>query len=558
MISYPLSSAVRHPSSAIRRRPPAFLLSSFVFGLCLLLLPACTKRETDVEAGIRTQTLLIGNGVEPVSLDPHVTSSLNDACIFMALFEGLTALDEQTTRAVPAVAERWDVSPDGLVYTFQLRPSARWSNGDSVTASDFAFAFQRILKPEFGARYAYMLHPIKNAEAFNTGKIRDFSAVGVAAVDAHTLRLTLERPTPHLPALAAHMTWLPLHRPTLEKLRAVDNRTAPWARPGTLVGNGPFTLAEWRADVHVVVQKNPRYWDAARNRLERIVFLPTEKTEVEELNFRAGQTHVTFGLPTAKIAVYREREPARLRLEPLFDTFFLRFNVTKAPCDNQKVRRALALAIDRTGIVRAVFADSRRPAGHLTPPDCGGYNVRARVPTDFATARRLLAEAGFPAGRGLLEVEIQTNNTAERRRIAEVIQETWRRELGVRSTIASMEGRVSAQYQRTLDYSVAIGDWVADIADPVNFLEVYLGKGGNNWTGWSNPEYDRLIAEAARTLDPERRFEFFQQAEALLLEEAPIAPLFFGAQTYLIHPAVKGWVPAPLWVRRYQYVWLEK
>ena len=524
----------------------------------LLALAACTKRETDVEAGIRTQTLLVGNGGEPASLDPHLTKFLSEGCILMALFEGLTALDEQTTRPVPAVAERWDVTPDGLVYTFHLRSSARWSNGDPVTAADFAFAFQRILNPEFGAAYVYMLHPIKNAEAFNTGKIRDYSAVGVAAVDEHTLRITVERPTPHLPALAAHMTWLPLHRPTLEKLRAVDSRTAPWARAGTLVGNGPFTLAEWRADVHVVVRKNPLYWDASRNRLERIVFLPTEKTEVEELNFRAGQTHVTWGLPPAKITAYREREPARLRLDPLFDTFFLRFNVTKAPCDNQKVRRALALAINREGIMRAVFADSRRPAAHLTPPDCGGYTARAQMPTDPAAARLLLAEAGFPAGRGLPAVEILVTNGTEYSRIAEVIQETWRRDLGVGSTIATKELRTFFQSQQTLDYSVAIGDWVADFADPATFLEVFLGKGGNNWTGWANPEYDRLIAEAARTLNPERRFEFFQQAEALLLDEAPIMPLYFDTQAHLIHPAVKGWMPAPLFVRRYQYVWLEK
>jgi oligopeptide transport system substrate-binding protein len=174
----------------------------------LLALTACTKRETAVEAGIRTQTLLVGNFGEPGSLDPHVAVLMNDQRILMALCEGLTALDEQTMRPVPAVAERWDVSPDGLVYTFHLRSSARWSNGDPVTAADFAFAFQRILKPEFGAPYAYMLHPIKNAEAFSTGSIRDFSAVGVVAVDEHTLRLTLERPTPHLPALAAHSTWL--------------------------------------------------------------------------------------------------------------------------------------------------------------------------------------------------------------------------------------------------------------------------------------------------------------------------------------------------------------
>ena len=524
----------------------------------LLVLVGCGKRETAVEAGIRTNTLLVGNGGEPGSLDPHVAPSLSEACIFMALFEGLTAPDEQTMRPVPAVAERWDVSPDGLVYTFHLRSSARWSNGDPVTAADFAFAFQRNLNPKFGGQYSYMLHPIKNAEAFNRGKIRDFSAVGVAAVDEHTLRLTLEHPTPHLPALAAHFTWLPLHRPTLEKHHAVDNRTAPWARPGTLVGNGPFTLTEWRADVHVVVQKNPRYWDAPRNRLERIVFFPTEKTDVDENNFRAGQTHVTYGLPPAKIAVYREREPARLRLDPFSSSWYLRFNVTKAPFDNQKVRRALALAIDRAGIVRAVFADSRRPAEHLTPPDCGGYTARARMPTDLAAARRLLAEAGFPAGRGLPATEILVFNSTEFSRIAEVIQETWRRELGVGSTIATKEFRVNLQDQQTLNYGVAIGSWVADFADPATFLEIFLGKGGNNWTGWANPDYDRLIAEASQTADPARRFEFFQQAEALLLEEAPIAPLYFDTQAYLIHPAVKGWVPAPLWVRRYQYVGLEK
>jgi oligopeptide transport system substrate-binding protein len=523
----------------------------------LLALAGCGKRETDVEAGIRTQTLIVGNSAEPGSLDPHVPTSTPESNIFMALFEGLTALDEQTTRAVPAVAEHWDISSDGLVYTFHLRSSTRWSNGEPVTAADFVFAFQRILTPEFGAPYAYMLHPLKNAQAFNTGKIRDFSTVGAAAVDAHTLRLTLERPTPYLPALAAHFTWGPLHRPTLEKHRAVDDRAASWARPGTLVGNGPFILVEWRANVHVVVQKNPHYWDASRNRLKRIIFLPTEKAEVEEHDFRAGQTHVTFGLPTTKIASYREREPARLRLDPVSQSRFLNFNVTKAPLDNPKVRRALALAIDREGIVRAVFADSCRPAANLTPPDCGGYTARARMPTDFAAARRLLAEAGFPAGRGLPTFEIQALGNSSDLPVAEVIQQTWRRELGVGSTIATKEARVLFQATQALNHTVAFGNWFADFADPATYLELFLGKGGLNHTGWANPAYDRLIAEASRTLDPAQRFEFFQQAEALLLEEAPIAPLYFGAQTYLIHPAVKGWVPAPLVVRRYQYVWLE-
>ena len=521
----------------------------------LLVFAACTKRETDVEAGIRTKTLIVGNGREPGSLDPHLLYGSIERNIHGALFEGLTALDEQTMRAVPAVAERWDVSPDGLVYTFHLRSSARWSNGDPVTAPDFAFAFQRVLDPRLASPRASDRYSIKNAEAFNTGKIRDFSAVGVAAVNTHTLRLTLERPAPFLPALAAW--WHPLHRPTLEKCRAVDSPNAPWARPGALVGNGPFTLMEWRMDVHVIVQKNPHYWDAPRTRLERIVFLPIADPPVEERNFRAGQMHVTYELPPAKIAVYREREPARLRLDPRLGNVYLNFNVTRAPCDNQKVRRALALAIDRAGILRTVFSGSFRPAEHLTPPNCGGYTARARVPTDFATARRLLADAGFPAGRGWPGIEIEVSNRIENRSVAEVLQETWRRELGVASTIAIRESKVHYQNQQTLNYSVGLAGVDYGIPDPVDLLESFIGKDRNNWTGWANPEYDRLIGEAARTADPERRFEYFQLAEALLLEEAPIAPLYFDTWNYLIHPAVRGWVPAPV-SRRYQYVWLEK
>ena len=288
--------------------------------LALLLLPGCAKRETQAEAGIRTKTLLVGNGAEPASLDPHVVNLYYDQRILLALFEGLTAIDEKTARPVPAVAESWDVSPDGLVYTFHLRPNARWSNGDPVTAHDFAFAFQRILLPKFGATYCYMLWPIKNAEAFNTSKLADFSAVGVEAVDAVTLRLTLERPTPYLPALAAHTTWMPLHWATLEKFRAVDDRNAAWTRPGSLVGNGAFLLAEWRPNDRIIVTRNPYYWDNGHNRLERVEFFPTESSEVEERDFRAGQVHLTTSLPTAKIAGYHARDPARLRIDPLLCT----------------------------------------------------------------------------------------------------------------------------------------------------------------------------------------------------------------------------------------------
>lgn len=525
----------------------------------LLALTGCGKRETDVEAGIRTKTLLVSNGAEPASLDPQLVNLYLDTRILYALFEGLTAIDEKTTRPVPAAAERWDVSADGLVYTFYLRPTARWSNGDRLSARDFAFAFERNLLPKLGAPNAYTLWVIKNAEAFNAGKLRDFSTVGVEAVDSATLRLTVERPTPYLPALAASFAWFPVHRPTIEKFGPIDDRASAWTRPGNLVGNGPFTLAEWKPNDRIVVTRNPHYWDAERNRLDRIVFFPIESADVEERAFRAGQVHVINQLPMAKIAGYRVRDPAKLRIDPSLYTDNLGFNVERPPLDRVKVRRALSLAIDREAIVRTVFAGAYRPAASYVPPDCGGYTGRAQVPTDFAAARRLLVEAGFPDGNGLPEMAVLVGgNNSDNTKALEVIQESWRRELGVRIRIEAVELRTWLQYMQTHNYTITYTGWVADFADPANFLDVYVTKGSNNWTGWANPDYDRLIADSARTPEPAARFEFFQEAEALLLAEAPIAPLLFKAQTYLIHPAVKGWAPAAAGIRRFQFVSLER
>ena len=523
----------------------------------LLAGAGCARHERAVAAGLRTRTLIVGNGGEPASLDPQIAVALVDMNILTALFEGLTVLDERTAQPVPGVAERWEISPDGLVYTFHLRPGARWSDDTPVTAGDFVYSFHRILSPAFAAPYSYMLWPIKNAEAFNAGKVTDFSAVGVAAVDDRTLRIALERPTPYLLALAAHNTWMPVPRSVVERHGAADDRNSPWARSGRLVGNGPFTLTEWKPDVRVVVTKNPRYWNAALTRLEQVVFLPTDNPDAEERNFRAGQVHVTYGLPVTKIASYREQAPAQLRIDPLLANRYLSFNVKRPPLDNPKVRRALALAIDRAAFCRTALAASRQPAGRFTPPDCAGYTADASQPTDFAAARQLLSEAGFPGGRGLPVLELQFDPRFEQPKIAEAVQETWRRELGVNVTLAQVEAKIRIQNEQTLNYTLSFSGWVADFPDPATFLELFITGGGNNWTGWSQPAYDRLIAEAARTLDPAARFGLFRQAEALLLEEAPVAPLFFDAQIYLIHPAVRGWASAPLGLHLYQHVWLE-
>ena len=517
----------------------------------------CSKRETPAAEGIRTHTLLVGNQNEPATLDPHLIEAYTDMNIAVALFEGLTVLDEKTAQPVPGAAERWEVSPDGLVYTFHLRPGLRWSDGSPLTANDFAYSFRRILTPALGAAYAYVLWPIKHAQAFNAGKLANFSEVGVAVVDDTTLRLTLERPTPYLPALAALPAWAPVRRATVEQFGPPTDRAAAWTRPGNFVGNGPFVLAAWQPNARLTVAKNPHYHDAARNRLERVVFFPTEKADVEELNFRAGQVHLSFSLPAAKIPAYRRQSPERLRVDPLINTFYLNLNVTRPPLDNVRLRRALALAIDREAIARVVFNGSAQPARTLTAPDHSGYTPPARPGLDYAAARALLAEAGYPGGRGLPALPIQVLNDDKFPQVAATLQGMWQRELGVRITIEPYEQKTWIQNQQTLAHTLALMGWTADFADPITFLDLFRTGGGNNWTGWGSKDYDALLDQAANTADPATRFKILQQAETCLLEAAPIAPFVFNSRAYLIHPAVRNWEPAPLGFHRYQLVELK-
>lgn len=536
---------------------PSRLLPLAACALALTLLAACAKRETAVEEGIRTGTLLVGNQNEPATLDPNLIDAATDMNIAVALFEGLTVLDEATSHPLPGAAERWEISPDGLVYTFHLRPAGRWSNGEPVTAADFAYSFQRILTPALGSTYGYMLWPIRNAEAFNSGKLTDFSQVGVEVVEPLTLRLTLAHPTPYLLSLAAHNTWMPVPRATVEKFGRSDDRASQWTRPGNLVGNGPFQLVEWQANARVVVARNPHYWDNAHNHLERVIFFPIEKADTEELNFRAGQLHLTFSVPPSKIPVYQQKNPELLRLDPLLNLGYVNFNVTKPPFTNPKVRRALALAIDRSAISRSVFNGARLPAPAVTPPGCGDYAAPAGQPLDYTAARALLAEAGFPEGRGLPPLAMQVLNDDKTPKVAETIQAMWQRELGVHITIEPYEQKTWLQNQQTLSHTLGMMAWTADFADPITFLGIFTAGNGNNWTGWGSPAYDRLLNQAEHTADAPARYALLRQAETLLLNEAPVAPVNYGARTYLIHPAVKNWAPSPLGIHRYQLVELK-
>jgi len=537
---------------------PARQFATWGAALFLLSLGGCTPRETAVELATRSGTLLLGNAAEPADLDPHLATTLSDQVIINSLFEGLTVLDEASMRPLPAAAESWEGSPDGLTWTFRLRPDLRWSNGDPLTAADFIRAWQRALTPAIAADNAWYLFVLKNAAAYNSGKLADRSEeIGATAPDARTLVLTLEHPTPYLPALLSLPAWFPLHSGSLEKFGAYTQRGRPWTRPGQLIGNGPYMLAAWEPNARIVLEKNPQHRDAAHSQIQRIVFLPIENPDDEERAHRAGQIHATFTLPVTKISTWRKNAPAVLRIDPLLQSHFLRINTAAHPAlADASNRRALSRSIERELLARSVLQASRAPATSLVPP-IGDYKP-ASIPSDEAAPSASATprlDAGTSTERnflGLPNLELIVRNDALMPRVAEALQAMWKAQIGIDISITQLDQKTWIQRQQTGDYQLCLSAWTADYPDPLTFLELFQSDSPYNWTGWASSDYDSLLARAAHMSEPTTRLALLREAEALLLDEAPIAPLYFGAETRLVHPSVKNWTAAPLGFRRFQ------
>ena len=517
-------------------------LLTFTAALLLIVTSACKRPETRVVVGDRTQTIHIGNLSEPSDLDPHLVTSVTDSQIVICLMEGLTAMDPKEARPVPGVAERWENSEDKLTWTFHLRNNARWSNGDPVTARDFAYSYQRILSPGLASEYASLLYCLRGAEAFNTGKLTDFSQVGVRVIDDRTLALTLHTPVSYLPALVMHQAWHPVHQATIEKFGKMDQRGSRWTRPENYVGNGAFTLVAWEPNQVIRLAKSETYWDRDAVRLREVNFYPIEDRVTEEASFRAGQLHVSATLPSDKIETYKRKHPELLRQEPTLATYYLTYNTTKPPFDDARVRRALALVIDRAILCEKVLRGGRVPAYTLTPPGIAGYGAIPGFEEDVTEAKRILAEAGFKDGAGFPRIELLTAKGGSSQ-IPEALQQMWRTQLGIDIAIVQQEGRVFFDSLRTHDYQLSIAGWVGDYLDPSTFLELFRTGNGNNHTGWSSATYDTLLADALKAGDDKTRYPLYHQAEQLLMTEMPIGPLVYGRRNYLARPSVKGWEP---------------
>ncbi|MEH6467717.1 MAG: peptide ABC transporter substrate-binding protein, partial [Porticoccus sp.] len=498
-----------------------FLIATLL--LTPLLLSGCGSGESNVATGNRDGILHWGNGTDPQELDPHIVTGVPEHHILTALLEGLVLKDPATLEPIPGVAESWEVSNDGKTYTFLLRRNAQWSNGDPVTAHDFAWSWWRALQPALGNQYAYMLFPIKNAEAYLKQEIESFSQVGVKVLDDYTLEVELTNPTPYFLQLLDHYSMFPVHRATIEKFGAPDERGSLWTRPGNFVGNGPFLLTEWQLFKKVEVAKNPYYWDASTVKLNGIRFYPTENVTTEERMFRSNQLHHTASIPIDKVATYRKKHPELLNTHPYLGNYFYRINTKLPHLSDKRVRQALAMSINGKQIVEQVTKGGEVPAYTFTPPDTLGYTANSAFEFNPVKARQLLAEAGYPNGEGFPVTELLYNTSEGHRKIAVAIQQMWNQYLGVNIILNNQDWKVYLNSVDSGDYAIARAGWIGDYVDPNTFLDMWITDGGNNRTGWSNPRYDELILKLAPTAsDRETRYKMMREAEALLLEDMPV------------------------------------
>ncbi len=531
-----------------------------VAGLAVALLGGC-RHGTRVESGNHEGIVSIANDAEPPDLDPNTNIDGSTEYILNTLFEGLVALSNDGHTVLPGVAERWDVSADGLVYTFHLRPEARWSNGAALTSDDFLFSFQRVFDPLLACEQSSFGFAIQGAEAYALGRNKDISTLGLSAPDPHTFVVRLAHPSPYLiSVLAKGSPFLPVYRPLLEKFAGVHRRGSPWTREGNLVGNGPFLLTRWTPNQTIEVRRNPLYWDASRVRLSGVNFFAIDTASVQEQGFRAGEFHIALKFPLYKAAAYENAQPTALHRYPVQETHFLTFNVTQAPFTDARVRRALSMAIDRQRLCTAIFHALAEPAFTQVRPGTGGYAPPDEASYHFnpEAARRLLAEAGYPQGRGFPPVELMlVGNEPQTVALGEVVQAAWKDVLGISTQLLPTEKKVYLDDERTKHFQVVNERWEYAWDDPSAYYQTGQSGNPNNDSGWSDPEFDRAYHEAEISLDGHTRTAAFDRQEERMAASVPYAPLYFYNKPVLIAPSVRGWSGNRQDHLEWKEIWLE-
>lgn len=492
--------------------------------VCLLALLSvnCMRQEPRAD-------LVIVNGIEPETLDPALVLGIAEGRIVAGLFEGLTRNDPVTSDPIPGLAERWEISPDARIYTFHLRTNLVWSTGEPITADDVVYSWIRALAPATASGYAGQLFYVKNAEDFNAGKIKDPNQVGVHALDRYTVRVELNNPTAFFLDLCAFQTLMVVPRQAIEKYG--DN----WMMHQPMPVSGSYELVAWRINDKVRLKKNHRYWDAANTKTELVDFLPIG-SPITALNlYETGGADIVWDkdmVPTELLDVLLKRPD--FHSYTILGTYFIRCNTTRKPFNDVRVRQALGMAVDRERITKKIMRAGEVPAYHFTPPGIARYHAPEHLlEYNPEKARKLLAEAGYPGGKGFPRFTYMFNAAAGgaakiHEKVGVELQQMWHDELGIDVELHQVEWKVYLAKESKLDYELSRASWIGDYNDPDTFLNLFVTNGGNNRTGWSNTRYDELIRDADKEPDLAKREQMLQEAETILMKNGnPIVPIFF-------------------------------
>ena len=495
------------------------------------------------------------------TLDPRRMSWAQDIRVGLALWEGLYSFDPRTLDPIPGSAHEVEVSEDKLVYTFHIRPEAGWSNGDPLLASDFVWGWRRLL--EQTGDYTYLLFYIKGARAYSEAFAKaatpaerpDFGTVGMVALDDKTLRVTLEHPVAFFPDLCAFPTYFPQHRQSMEPFKTVDAATGRvvydgrFTRPPNLVTNGPYRLDSWAFKGTLRMVANEHYWDRANVQSEVIDQVYAVGQVAYEM-YEKGDIdwHAAIELTPELAANLRQRGRPDLHVGKGFGTYFYSFNCLPQlpggmdnPLADVRVRQALSMALDKEPVVNVVTRMGEQTSANYVPPGVfSGYKSPPGLPADPEGARRLLAEAGYPGGRGFPKLAILFNNDAHHGEVAQIVRRQWFERLGIDLTLEGVEGKVFGERLHTQQYAIARASWIGDYNDVSTFTDKYLSVSENNDSKWANPTYDKLCADAAVEPDVAKRLVMLAEAEALLLKEAPILPMYSYVNVSLYRDNVEG------------------
>lgn len=496
-----------------------------------------------------------GSSGDPTTLDPHRTSTTVEGDIMRDIYEGL-AQHTATGETVPAAAESWTVSKNGLVYTFKLRPDGKWSNGEPVTAQDFVYSLKRVLNPATGSRTAANLYPIKSAEDVHKAKLKP-NELGVRALDDKTLEIILRAPTPYFIELLTHQATFPVYAPAIEKYGE------DWIKPGNLVSNGAYVVAENILKDHIKLVKNKYYRDAAKIKIDVVNYIPIEDRGTGLKRFEAGEIQSYEDIPVEQLDYIKVNLKDELKIVPYLGTYYYAFNTRKKPYDNPKLRRALSLAVDRDYLAGKIWGGTMFPAYGFVPPGVGGaytqaeadYKIMSQLEREDA-ARTLMDELGYGKDKPL-KIEIRYNTGENHKNTAVAIADMWKN-IYVETSMVNVDAATHFHYlQEKGDFDTARAAWMADYNDPQNFLALTQTGNGTNYSGYSSPELDGWLRKAEAEGNAKARLQDLHEAEEIVVRETPVLPLMFYSSKALVSKKLKGWLPNALSVHPTKFMSIE-